>query len=60
MNKTADLLTGTGGVVLTMVNDSITPDILTGTTENPSIMTAVINLIIAGVTLFKLLKKPKR
>ena len=60
MNKTTDLLTGTGGVVLTMVNDSITPDILTGTGENPSIMTAVINLIIAGVTLFKLLKKPKR
>lgn len=60
MNKTTDLITGTGGVLLTMVNDSITPDLLTGTTESPSVVTAVINLIIAGVTLFKLLKKPKR
>ncbi len=58
MNK--DILTGGAGVVLTMVNDSITPDLLTGATENPSIMTAVINLVIAGVTLFKLLKKPRR
>ena len=58
MNK--DILTGGAGVLLTMVNDSITPDLLTGSTENPSIMTAVINLVIAGVTLFKLLKKPRR
>ena len=58
MNK--DIVTGGAGVLLTMVNDSITPDLLTGSTENPSIMTAVINLVIAGVTLFKLLKRPKR
>lgn len=58
MNK--DILTGGAGCLLTMVNDSLTPDLLTGSTENPSVVTAIINLVIAGVTLFKLLKRPKK
>lgn len=57
MEKLHDLGIGTGAMILTQVNDTITPDLIGGSDNN--LTTAIINLIIAGVTLFKLLKKPR-